>query len=208
MSSKSQTHTGSPPAASSRLRILTRWRSASAGPVGLAAAAHLIGRGLQPIVFERGAAVDASIREWGHVRVFSPWAFDVDPVAADLLARGGWTAPDPAGYPTGDELVSRYLEPLAATPELAAALRLNARVLGVARAGIDKLKDTGREDAPFELLVNDRRGRAPVPGPRGDRRIRHVDAAEPARCRAPGERRDRPRRADRLRHPGRARRGS
>src|SRR5215216_3143239 len=43
-----------------------------AGPVGLAAAAHLIERGIRPLVFEAGAAVGASIREWGHVRVFSP----------------------------------------------------------------------------------------------------------------------------------------
>ncbi len=124
-----------------------------AGPVGLAAAAHLLDRGLQPLVLEAGAAVGASIREWGHVRVFSPWAFDVDPVAVALLERHGWTMPDGSGYPTGDELVARYLEPLAATPELAPALHLGARVLGVARAGIDKLKDPGRDEAPFELLV-------------------------------------------------------
>ena len=109
-----------------------------AGPVGLAAAAHLLDRGLQPLVLEAGPAVGASIREWGHVRVFSPWEFDVDPVAAQLLRRPGWTAPDPAGYPTGDDIVERYLEPLAATPELGPTLRLDARVLGVARAGIDK----------------------------------------------------------------------
>ena len=126
-----------------------------AGPVGLAAAAHLLERGLQPLVFEAGAAVGASISEWGHVRVFSPWEFDVDPVAVALLERHGWTAPDPAGYPTGDEIVTRYLQPLAATPEVAPSLRLNARVLGVARAGIDKLKDGGRDDAPFELLVDE-----------------------------------------------------
>ena len=68
-----------------------------AGPVGLAAAAHLLERGLQPLVFEAGATVGASIREWGHVRVFSPWEFDVDPVAVALLERHGWTAPGPAG---------------------------------------------------------------------------------------------------------------
>ena len=126
-----------------------------AGPVGLAAAAHLVDRGLRPLVFEAGAAVGASVREWGHVRVFSPWEFDVDPVAVALLEQQGWSAPDAAGYPTGDEIVARYLEPLAATPQLAPSLRLNAKVLGVARAGIDKLKDGGRDEAPFELLVEE-----------------------------------------------------
>jgi thioredoxin reductase len=127
-----------------------------AGPGGLAAAAHLLDRGLHPLVFEAGTAVGASIREWGHVRVFSPWEFNVDPVAVALLERQGWTPPDASGYPTGDEIVARYLEPLAAAPELAPSLRLNTKVLGVARAGIDKLKDSGRDEAPFELLVDER----------------------------------------------------
>ena len=126
-----------------------------AGPVGLAAAAQLLARGLEPVVFEAGERVGASIREWGHVRVFSPWEFNLDPVAVALLERHGWSAPDPDGYPTGDEIVERYLEPLAATPEIAAALHLGARVTGVTRAGIDKLKDAGRDDAPFELVIDE-----------------------------------------------------
>ena len=89
------------------------------------------------------------------MRVFSPWEFNLDPVAVELLERHGWTAPDLEGYPTGGEIVERYLEPLAATPEIAAALHLGARVTGVTKAGIDKLKDAGREDAPFELVVDE-----------------------------------------------------
>jgi thioredoxin reductase len=127
-----------------------------AGPVGLAAAAHLIDRGLEPLVFEAGDAVGASIRQWGHVRVFSPWEYNVDPVAADLLASLGWTAPDGAGYPTGAEIVERYLEPLGAVPAIARSLHLGSRVVGVTRFGIDKLKDAGREDAPFEIVVGER----------------------------------------------------
>jgi thioredoxin reductase len=126
-----------------------------AGPVGLAAAAHLIARGIEPVVFEAGASVGASVREWGHVRVFSPWEFNIDPVAAEQLEAAGWTAPEADGYPTGAELVERYLEPLAALPHIAAALRLNARVVAVARYGVDKLKDDGRDDAPFELVIEE-----------------------------------------------------
>jgi thioredoxin reductase len=124
-----------------------------AGPVGLAAAAHLLSRGLEPLLFEAGERNGASVREWGHVRIFSPWEYNVDPVAAALLERHAWVAPEPDGYPTGDEIVERYLEPLAATPEIARAVQLGARVIGVTRAGIDKLKDTGRDEAPFELVV-------------------------------------------------------
>ena len=43
-----------------------------AGPVGLAAAAHLIERGETPLIFEAGVSVGASMLKWGHVRVFTP----------------------------------------------------------------------------------------------------------------------------------------
>lgn len=124
-----------------------------AGPVGLAAAAHLVDRGIEPLVFEAGATVGASVREWGHVRVFSPWDFDIDPVAAAMLEETGWSAPEATGYPTGHEIAERYLEPLAALPQIAPHLQLGTRVVRVTRAGVDKLKDTGRDDAPFELVV-------------------------------------------------------
>ena len=53
-----------------------------AGPVGLAAAAHALSRGLTPLVLEAGARVGDGIRRWGHVRMFSPWKFNVDSAAA------------------------------------------------------------------------------------------------------------------------------
>ena len=123
------------------------------GPVGLAATAHLLECGLEPVVFEAGAAVGASVREWGHVRVFSPWEFNIDPAAGRLLDAAGWERPGADGYPTGDEIVDRYLEPLAALPQIAERVRLGARVVAVAKHGIDKLKDAGRDEAPFELVV-------------------------------------------------------
>jgi thioredoxin reductase len=126
-----------------------------AGPVGLAAAAHLASRGIEPVVFEAGEEIGASVREWGHVRVFSPWSYNIDPAAAELLEPTGWSAPAPDGYPTGDEIVERYLQPLAAVPGIAESLHLRARVVSVTRQGIDKLKDDGREDAPFQLIVEE-----------------------------------------------------
>jgi glycine/D-amino acid oxidase-like deaminating enzyme len=124
-----------------------------AGPVGLTAAAHLTSRGIEPVVFEAGESAGASVREWGHVRVFSPWAYNLDPVAVELLERTGWSAPPADVYPTGDEIAERYLEPLAAAPGIAESLHLNARVVSVTRQGIDKLKDDGRDDAPYQVVV-------------------------------------------------------
>src|ERR1041384_2769475 len=96
-----------------------------AGPVGLAAAAHLLGRGETPIVLEAGAAVGASIRQGSHVRFFSPWKYTVDAASVALLEPAGWTMPDPESAPTGRDIVERYLEPLAALPHIAPHTRLN-----------------------------------------------------------------------------------
>lgn len=124
-----------------------------AGPVGLAAAAHLLERGLEPLVLERGTAVAASMRAWGHVRLFSPWRYVIDRAAGDLLRGHGWTAPDPDAYPTGAEIVSDYLEPLARLPELQPRLRLDGEVVAVTREGFDKMKTPGRDQAPFVVTV-------------------------------------------------------
>jgi thioredoxin reductase len=124
-----------------------------AGPIGLAAAAHLLEKGETPVVYEMGAAVGGAIREWAHVRVFSPWKYLIDPAARRLLDATGWTMPDENVLPTGGELVSAYLEPLAAHPALAPHLRLGSRVVAVTRRGFDKVKTAGRDTAPFELVV-------------------------------------------------------
>jgi thioredoxin reductase len=124
-----------------------------AGPVGLAAAAHVLSRNLTPLVLEAGATVGAGIRRWGHVRMFSPWKFNVDSTAATILARYGWSMPDGDAYPTGDDLVSRYLEPLAGTGELAPHIRLCTRAIGVTRQDHDLMKDGARDEAPFLVRV-------------------------------------------------------
>src|ERR1700674_4233607 len=84
-----------------------------AGPVGLAAAAHVLERGLRPIVLEAGADIGHAVRQWGHVQLFSPWEYNIDGAAARLLAATGWNSPEPEQYPTGNELLERYLKPLA-----------------------------------------------------------------------------------------------
>ncbi|MDO9297097.1 NAD(P)-binding domain-containing protein [Bradyrhizobium sp.] len=129
-----------------------------AGPVGLAAAAHVLERGLTPIVLEAGDSVGHSVRQWGHVQLFSPWEYNVDRAAARLLASTGWNSPEPEQYPTGAELVERYLEPLAASTALASHIHTSSRVTDISRIGFDKLKSKGREAAPFELRYQNGQG--------------------------------------------------
>ena len=120
-----------------------------AGPVGLAAAAHLIGRGLTPLLFEAGPAPGANLATYRHVRLFSPWQYDVDKAARQLLERHGWTAPAADALPTAGELLDDYLAPLAATPEIAPHLLLGHRVTAITRTGFDKVRTKGRDGAPF-----------------------------------------------------------
>jgi len=129
-----------------------------AGPVGLAAAAHLLERGLQPLVLEAGDEVAAAVRAWGHVRLFSPWRYDVDAAAARLLEPTGWTRPTPTGLPTGADLVERYLAPLAATEALAPRIRTGSRVVAVSRVGLDETHSRGRDERPFLVRVQHRDG--------------------------------------------------
>ncbi|MEU3244616.1 NAD(P)-binding domain-containing protein [Streptomyces sp. NPDC006875] len=120
-----------------------------AGPVGLAAAAHLVEHGIEPLVLEAGPAAAAAVREWGHVRLFSTWGEVTDPAAEKLLAPTGWIKPDATTYPSGADWAALYLKPLADV--LGDRVRFGARVTGVSRAGRDRVVDADRERQPFAV---------------------------------------------------------
>src|SRR4051812_46062317 len=125
-----------------------------AGPIGLEAALAAAERGWEFTVYEAGRSVGANVRDWGHVRLFTPWDMNVSPRARRALRAGtgeapsggggspsggglpsggelpggggspGGEAPSGGGLPTGAELAERLLEPLAALPALAGRVRL------------------------------------------------------------------------------------
>lgn len=128
-----------------------------AGPAGLAAAAHLVDRGLEPLVLEAGPVAGAAVREWAHVRLFSRWGELVDEAAEKLLAPTGWTRPDADAYPTGGDWAERYLQPLAEA--LGDRVRYGTRVTGVSRAGRDRIVDADREAQPFAVQFTAADGR-------------------------------------------------
>jgi thioredoxin reductase len=132
------------------------------GPVGLAAAAHLITRGMPVRLYESGETVAANIREWGHVRLFSPWEFNTDPAATALLHHHGWQSPPDDVLPTGNDLIDAYLQPLSDVPEMRPAIETGTRVRHVSREGIDKVVTRGREARPFALTVENGNGRARI----------------------------------------------
>ena len=128
------------------------------GPVGLATAAHLITRRIPVRLYEEGETVAASVRDWGHVRLFSPWHLNTDTAARAILRRHGWQEPRGDSLPTGHDLADAYLEPLAQTPDLAAVIETKARVRAVSRRGIDKVVSRNRADHPFALVIEGQDG--------------------------------------------------
>ncbi|MFE2148121.1 NAD(P)-binding domain-containing protein [Streptomyces sp. NPDC059456] len=128
-----------------------------AGPAGLAAAAHLVDSGLEPLVLEAGTTAGSAVREWAHVRLFSRWGEVVDPAAEKLLAPTGWTKPAEDTYPSGGDWATLYLQPLADV--LGEQVRYDARVTGVSRTGRDRIVDADREAQPFVVHYKSTDGR-------------------------------------------------
>lgn len=122
-----------------------------AGPVGLAAAAQLIERGIDFFILEAGSRVGANLLDYGHVRLFTPWRYNVSSAMSRLLAGKGWKQPDDEGLPLAEEVVTDLLEPFARLPRMTSALHLATRVVAITREGFDKVKSHGREAAPFVI---------------------------------------------------------
>lgn len=124
-----------------------------AGPVGLATAAHLLERGLEPLIFEAGPTAGWAIEQWRHIRLFSPWRFNLDAAAVRLLEPTGWEHPRLTALPYGGELIDNYLTPLAAIQPIASWLQTGAKVIAVTRQGMDKTHLRDRDTTPFTVRV-------------------------------------------------------
>src|SRR6516162_11352317 len=114
------------------------------GPVGLAAAAHLLSRGLPVKLYEAGNTVATNVLGWSHVRLFSPWRFNIDEAARSVLREQGWREPPSEDLPTGRELYDAYLAPLAVALMEKGIIETKAHVRWISRRGIDKVVSRDR----------------------------------------------------------------
>lgn len=132
-----------------------------AGPIGLETALRLLERGIETMVLETGR-VGEHIRQWGHIRMFSPMRMNLSERAQALLAG---QLPPAEAILTGNEFVQRVLEPLAQSESLRQSIHTGRRVLAVTRAGLGK---TGlpnhplRSERSFRILAEDREGREQI----------------------------------------------
>ncbi len=138
------------PAARPHIAIL------GAGPTGLEAALAAVDHGYPFTLYEAGEQIAGDVRRWGHVRLFSPWSLNVSPRMRRHLEAAGQAVPEGDDCPTGDELVTRLLAPLAALPELRPHVETATRVLEVGRQGLLKSDEIGtgrRAERRFRLLL-------------------------------------------------------
>jgi len=129
-----------------------------AGPIGLEAAVLLRMSGFSVQAYERGG-VGEHLRQWGHVRMFSPWRLNVSPWGRAQLACRHIPADD--DLPTGDAFRQRYLEPLARCPLLKGVVREGTAVLAIGRHRVGKQDEIGRarrREGGFRLLVRNATG--------------------------------------------------
>jgi NADPH-dependent 2,4-dienoyl-CoA reductase/sulfur reductase-like enzyme len=71
------------------------------GPVGLAAAAHALARGLPVKRYEAGVNVGPNVGHCGHVRISTLWELSIGAACRALLERNGCPAPQAGELPTG-----------------------------------------------------------------------------------------------------------
>lgn len=131
-----------------------------AGPIGIEAATLAAARGWDVRVFERGK-VGEHVRMWGHVTLFSPWSLNRSAWGEATLRAMGRPLHDDAGFPTGYEYASDYLDALASAPALAGRIFEDTEVLGVSRAHAlkgDWIGSARRKDGAFVTLVRDAAG--------------------------------------------------
>jgi cation diffusion facilitator CzcD-associated flavoprotein CzcO len=126
-----------------------------AGPIGLAMAAKLAIKNIPFVLLDKSLHVAASLKDWGHVSVFTPWEMNIDLDAKALLSKSKWIAPDPAGIATGQEIRNSYLLPLSELPEIKPNIRLGVEVTRIVRLGLDKTSIADRSGTPFKVTWYD-----------------------------------------------------
>lgn len=121
--------------------------------MGLAAAAHLKVRNQPFILFEAGISVASNILSWKHIRVFSPWRYNIDKAVRKLLTETEWEIPDDEGLPTGQELFDHYFKPFSELQAIKPHIHLHSKVISIGKKNTDKMKTWGREELPYVIQV-------------------------------------------------------
>lgn len=127
------------------------------GPIGLEAALYARFLGYRVEVLERASIAD-HVKQWGHVRMFSPFGMNRSPLGLAALAAqdADYDPPRDDEILTGDQWVARYLVPLSKTDLLAGCVKEHTEVVGVSRDSLLKSDMPSRSEraaSPFRILA-------------------------------------------------------
>jgi threonine dehydrogenase-like Zn-dependent dehydrogenase len=127
-----------------------------AGPIGLEAALYAVQRGFRVTVFEQAHDVAAHVRDWGHVRMFSPFGRNSSEWGRGALRDAGQLLPADDDLLTGEEFAERYLVPLSRLPQLSEYIRAGMPVWRIGRRDslkTERIGDPARAREPFRLAL-------------------------------------------------------
>jgi thioredoxin reductase len=127
-----------------------------AGPIGLEAALAAVQLGFDVTVYERSHCVAAHIRDWGHVRMFSPFGMNSSERGRAALRQRGHRLPGDDDLLTGDEFCDAYLEPLSRLPELDGRIAFGTSVFRIGRNDslkTERIGDPARAAEPFRIVL-------------------------------------------------------
>jgi thioredoxin reductase len=129
-----------------------------AGPMGFETALRALDRGFEVTILEAGH-IGENIRQWQHVRFFSPFGMNISPRVRQALSGN---LPDDDAILTGGGFVEAVLQPLSRLPELEGNIHCGQRVVSVARAGLGKMglpNHPLRTERPLRILTENIEGR-------------------------------------------------
>jgi len=129
-----------------------------AGPMGFETALRALDRGFNVTILEAGR-IGENIRQWQHVRFFSPFGMNISPRLRQALA--GNTLPANDAILTGGEFVEAVLLPLSRLSEFEGKIHCGQRVVSIARAGLGKMglpNHPLRAERAFRILTEDAEG--------------------------------------------------
>ncbi|MGH7596732.1 MAG: NAD(P)-binding domain-containing protein [bacterium] len=129
-----------------------------AGPMGFEIALRALDRGFEVTLLEAGH-IGENIRQWQHVRFFSPFGMNISLRVRQALSGNQLPADD--AILTGGEFIETVLQPLSRLPELQEKIHCGHRVVSIARAGLGKMglpNHPLRTERPFRILTEDVEG--------------------------------------------------
>lgn len=125
--------------------------------MGVEAALRGLERDWEVGLLERGR-VGEHLRRWHGVTMFTPFGMNRSEVAVEWADRHDVTRPADEDYLTGEEYVTRWLEPMVAGTPLSDLVRTGVAVEGIGREGFDKSAAVGsseRTQSPFRLVCRE-----------------------------------------------------